>query len=469
MYWSYLFLIDSDERASMTTMNSTVEKLIDEGYEFESTSYRWLILIFYALNFLGRSIANVGFVAIAQIIQDIYHVNAIEVTMLVLPFNIAILFLLVPYNILCNKYGMVIPTRLAVIVLIIGGWVRMLVNHNFLWLLLGQCIIAIGNPISLVGPPKIASLWFGDNQRAIATMLTSLSLPMGAVIGFVLPFAFIGDDDGVDTPENRDKIAKYILVQNIFIMVISIPIFFIVKNKPFIAPSISALKMRHQESESTLVAFRLLIKNKNYMLLTFSFMGTYITYICFGAVLGQISSQFGYKASSNQYFGMAYIICGVIGSMVHANLLDKHKAYKKQMMFIVISNLVGVLTLGALIGLSKVWITIIIVGFFGASQLPMIGIGYQFAVEVTYPINDNSSIGLLQLICCGAGIIYTMICAYFVKMEWKYVAIFSLAVPITLSFILQLFVKEDLRKHRESLSYSESVRSSVISDLSTED
>lgn len=125
--------------------------------------------------------------------------------------------------------------------------------------------------------------------------------------------------------------------------------------------------------------------------------------------------------------------------------------------------------LAAFIGLSTLWITIIIIGFFGASQLPVVGVGYQFAIELAYPINDNSSIGFLQLICCLAGIIFTTLCAYFVKMEWKYVAIFSFAVPIIFSFILQLFVKEDLRKHRESINYSQSVRSSLVSDLSTEE
>lgn len=288
------------------------------------------------MNFLGRSLANVGFVAIARLLQDIYHVNAIETTMLVLPFNFAVLFLLLPYNWICSKYGMVIPTRIAVIVLIIGGWVRMMVNQSFYWLLLGQCIIAIGNPLSLVAPPKIASLWFGDNQRALATMLTSLSIPLGAVMGFVLPFAFLGDDDGVDTPETRSKVVRYILVQNILIMAISIPIFFIVKNAPQVAPSISALKMQYSKPEGSISAFKKLIKNRNYMIFTFSFMGIFVTYVAFGAVLSQLSSLFGYKATSNQYFGMIYIILGVMGSMVHANMLDKHKAYKKQMMIIII-------------------------------------------------------------------------------------------------------------------------------------
>ena len=93
---------------------------------------------------MARSMTNVGFAAIAKLLQDIYHVNAIQTTFLVLPFNFAVLFLLIPYNIICQKYGMVIPTRIAVVVMVIGGLVRLLVNESFYFLILGQAIIAIG-------------------------------------------------------------------------------------------------------------------------------------------------------------------------------------------------------------------------------------------------------------------------------------------------------------------------------------
>jgi len=44
----------------------------------------------------------------------------------------------------------------------------------------------------------------------------------------------------------------------------------------------------------------------------------------------------------------------------------------------------------------------------------------------------------------------------------------SLIIPMFFSLALFFFIKEDLRKHRESIRYS-SVRSSMISDLSQDE
>lgn len=375
-----------------------VDQLVDAGYEFKSTGYRWVIIALFALNFLGRAIACVGFVACARIIQGIYHVNAIHTTLLVLPFNFSILFLLFPYSMLTNKLGFVTPTRIAVVVLVIGGWTRMLVNSGFWWLVLGQAIIAIGNPLSLIAPAKISSIWFSDNQRALATMIASLATPVGSVIGFVMPFIFINDEDGVDTPESRAKFNKYILWQNILVMAMSIPIFFFVKNRPLIAPSISELKDRYTKKDNNSGQVKQLFKNKNYILYVFCFTAIHITFICFGGTMGLLVSTFGFRATDNQYFGISYILIGMIGSFAHAAFLDKHKKFRLQIYIIIFTNIVGGLLMLSLINTGNVFVLSIVVGIVGMGHLPNIGVGYQFAAEIVYPIGDNITIGMLQLI-----------------------------------------------------------------------
>lgn len=306
--------------------------------------------------------------------------------------------MLFPYGMVANKFGLGIPTRIAVVALLIGGWVRMLVNSGFGWLVLGQSIIAIGSPLSLIAPAKIASIWFSDDQRALATMIGSLATPLGSVIGFVMPFIFISDEDAVDTPEARAKFNKYILWQNILIMIISIPIFFIVKNRPLIAPSVSELKDRYAKKGNNGGEIKQLVRHKNYMLYVFSFSAIHITFICFGAVMGQLVSTFGFRASDNQFFGVTYILFGMIGSFVHAAMLDKFKRYKKQIWIIIFTNVLGGILLISTLNFGSVVVTSIVVGIVGIGHLPNIGVGYQFATEIVYPIGDNITIGILQLI-----------------------------------------------------------------------
>lgn len=40
-------------------------------------------------------------------------------------------------------------------------------------------------------PPKVAAIWFGDNERAKATTIGALAGPVGSVIGFMFPLFFV--------------------------------------------------------------------------------------------------------------------------------------------------------------------------------------------------------------------------------------------------------------------------------------
>jgi MFS family permease len=450
-------------------MNTEVQDIVDAGYHFEVTRYRWVVCLLLGLNIMGRAIANVGFASIAKILIEIYGINTIHTTLTVLPFNFMVLFFILPYNYICQKYGFRIPTYVAVIAAVIGGWVRIGINSSFWFVILGQAIIAIGNPLTLVAPAKIAAIWFGDDQRALATMVCSLMNPIGAVIGFILPFMFVGDDDAIDTEASRNKVRTYIIVQNVILMATSIPIFFFIKNKPEVAPSISALKTLHEKSEGTWINIKKLINNKDYMLLLAAFAGVFSIYVCFGAVMAPLNAMFGFKPSSNQFFGASYIVFGVVGSFVHATLLDKYKTYKKQMYFISIANILALALMTSTIHLANVPLSVAIVALFGAAQLPIIGVGYQFATELAYPINENISVGFLQFVTCFVGIVFTFITSFLVKIDAKYWALLSFGVPSIISLVCLYFLTETLNKHRLSLLYSSSIRDSKVSDLSTED
>jgi MFS family permease len=166
-----------------------------------------------------------------------------------------------------TKLGIRLPTYIAVAAMILGAWLRVLVNTSFNFVIIGQWIMAIGQPLTLVAPPKVAATWFGDNQRALATTIGALAGPVGCVIGFVFPFAFLGDGDIENTSDARTKVRNYILVQSIIVTLLGLPIFFFVKNKPKIAPSVSALKALTMKPENMCVIIKKLIKNRDYLLL----------------------------------------------------------------------------------------------------------------------------------------------------------------------------------------------------------
>ena len=59
----------------------------------------------------------------------------------------------------------------------------------------GSAVAAFGQVCFLNSISKVASVWFGGNQRALSTALGSLSTPLGAIIGFVLPSLLLSESD----------------------------------------------------------------------------------------------------------------------------------------------------------------------------------------------------------------------------------------------------------------------------------
>lgn len=57
---------------------------------------------------------------------------------------------------------------------------------------------AIAQPFVVNAPAKLASTWFGANERLTALTICVIAIVVGALIGFIFPIIFISDDDEGD-------------------------------------------------------------------------------------------------------------------------------------------------------------------------------------------------------------------------------------------------------------------------------
>lgn len=251
--------MDEQQKEMRERMKDTINK--DSGFtttslgqnsndknvpEYRLYPIRWAICIFFTTSIVASGLGMVGFSAITPIISDIYGVSGLVTSMLVLPFIILFIPCIFPANYLIERVGINVPVYIASVTLLVGAWIRMLVNIDFYFVLGGQIIMAIGQPFMLSAPAKLAAVWFGDNERAIATTLGSLAAPIGAVTGFLLPLPLISENDAPphSTIEHgKNKFFWYVLVQNIVITVLGLPIILLIRNAPPSPPSKSAAKI----------------------------------------------------------------------------------------------------------------------------------------------------------------------------------------------------------------------------------
>ena len=124
-----------------------------------------------------------------------------------IPSNFTAIYLL-------NTKGLRITLVVAAFFLLIGGWLRLLIviTGVFKTAFIGSIFAGVAQAFFYITASKVASNWFGDKERALSTALGSLSIPLGSIIGFVLPVTMIGESDLTKPEEGRAKFNNYIRV-----------------------------------------------------------------------------------------------------------------------------------------------------------------------------------------------------------------------------------------------------------------
>ena len=162
--------------------------------------------------------------------------------------------------------------------------------------------VAIASPFLLNGIGKVSTIWFADNERALAVACGSLAQPFGAIIGLGLPIAFVKeitpDDCETDCYTKDDAktgIGKYMLYLAIANSIFSFFLLICYRIRPQHYPSEFA-----KEKATSKVEFNfkrdlyLLMTNRNYLTLMVPFVINYSVHHCLSAVLALLLGPYNY-------------------------------------------------------------------------------------------------------------------------------------------------------------------------------
>lgn len=197
-----------------------------------------------------------------------------------------------PASIIIDKGGLCVAVLGGILLTLIGMWVKCLINHAFWWVLVGQFVAALGQPLISCSAAKLAALWFGDHERVIATTIGMAAMPIGVAIGYVFPSFFVTTDDSL--PQNvsqaRHDVYLSLLWQAIIgtgVMLISALLF---REKPVTPPT-----KAHATVPGILTdEIKACLRDKNLMFLVVVFgiiLGIMSTY---GTIIGIICVAYDY-------------------------------------------------------------------------------------------------------------------------------------------------------------------------------
>ena len=93
----------------------------------------------------------------------------------------------------------------------------------------------------------MASNWFGDKERGLATSIGIVSGPLGIFISKILILSiFTEEDKDVKGPagNTKSRMTLFLILNSIIVVVMVLPALFLIREKPPSPPSMVATKKR---------------------------------------------------------------------------------------------------------------------------------------------------------------------------------------------------------------------------------
>jgi predicted MFS family arabinose efflux permease len=315
------------------------------------SSYRWLVLLSYALTGLLSQLVWLTFAPILSTTAQTFNVSTADVGNLSLVFPLIYIIVSIPTGYFIDSYGFRKAVLLGTGFLAVFGLLRAF-SPNFAFLLIFQALAAIGQPFIMNSISKLVKGWFPEKEFGLATGLGSLSLFVGMIAGLVF------------TPLLMESFQLYsvLLIYGVFSLLILGVFFFLGKE--------SSKKVTEKEAV-TFSEFLKVFKNRNIVLLSAMFFVGIGVFTAFTTWIEPIMNAQNVNIESAGLLGGLMIIGGIIGAIVIPGLSDRYKIHKKALTisFLISAILWYILTI--LYGPTLVGLAIFPLGFFFMVTLPL--------------------------------------------------------------------------------------------------
>uniref|UniRef100_A0A9L0TSQ6 Major facilitator superfamily (MFS) profile domain-containing protein n=1 Tax=Equus caballus TaxID=9796 RepID=A0A9L0TSQ6_HORSE len=344
----------------------------------------------------------IQYASINNIFMNFYGVSTVAIDWLSLCYMLIYIPLLVPGAWLLEKLGLRTIALMAAGLNCLGAWVKLgsLKPHLFAVTMLGQVICSVAQVFILGMPSYMAAVWFRSDEVLRASTIAVLGNQLGNGLGFLVPPLL------VPNIEDRDELAYHISI--LF----------------YITGGVATL------------CFLLVIIGLNVG--AFYSLSTLLNRMVILHYPGEEVNVGG--------IGLTIIIAGMLGTVIPVIWLDKTKTYKKTTLVVYIMTLVGMVVYTFTLDLGHLWVVFITAGTMGFFMTGYIPLGFEFAVELTYPEPEALSAGLLNVCPQVFGIIFTISQGQIIDNYGTMPGNIFLCVFLTLGVVLTAFIKGDLRR-----------------------
>ncbi|XP_029318865.1 choline/ethanolamine transporter flvcr2b isoform X3 [Cottoperca gobio] len=410
---------------------------------------RWMIVLLFSSYSLCNSFQWIQYGIINNIFMKFYNVDAFTIDWMSMIYMLTYIPFIFPVTWLLDKKGLRVIALVATALNCTGTWIKVAsVKPNlFAVTFLGQFCCSFAQVFILGMPSRIASVWFGSEEVSTACSIGVFGNQLGIAIGFLVPPILVPNVDNMDELAHHISIMFYItagVATLLFILVI-----FVFQECPKLPPTQAQATARSipPEQYSYMASILRLLRNRPFILLIITYGLNVGCFYAVGTLLNRMIIEHypGEEVNAGR-IGLTIVIAGMVGSLICGIWLDKTKTYKQTTLAVYFMSLVGMIVYAATLNLGHLWVVFITAGALGFFMTGYLPLGFEFAVELTYPESEGTSSGLLNCSAQVFGIIFT-IC------QGKIIDRFStlggnifLCVFLLIGTIITGLIKSDLRR-----------------------
>ena len=388
--------------------------------------YRWLVLVLFMFTNITLQILWITYASITVEATVYYGVAELDILLLSLVFMIAYIPVTFLASWLIDKYDFRIGAGIGALLAGIFGFLRFFAGNDYMLVLLFQIGIAIGQPFVLNSITRLSANWFPESERTSATGLSLISQFIGIMLGVLItPFIF-----------EALNLEMVLLIYGILALISGGLFIILAKNKPPTPPSTEISKERVLMGEG----LKKLFLNKYFIILFITFFFGLGIFNFITSYIELIVVPRGFSAVDAGILGGLMLVGGIIGCVIMSVLSDK---YKKPKILLLISVLTATISLFLITFFADPTILYIFSFLLGFGILSAGPVALEYAVDLTKPVPEATSNGMLMMIGQIGGIIFILFFEGFTTPIGDYFPTLLLeSIFLLVTLIILLFLKE---------------------------
>ncbi|KAJ3627392.1 hypothetical protein MTP99_014772 [Tenebrio molitor] len=438
-----------------TNLNLLERKQLEQVEpEIRAYKSRWIVLTIFIVYAAVNSYQWVEYSIINNIVMKYYNVSAVTVEWTSIIYMALYAPLVIPASYVLDKKGLRVAGLIGGLGTTLGTAIKVFsTGRDSFWLvLLGQGIVAASQLLILCLPPRIAAVWFKPNEVSTACSLGVFGTQLGCAIGFVLSPIIVQNHESVEEIGSDLKVLCWILTA------VMIPgglaVIFYFPLQPPKPPSITQVQERSRtekfSTKSFFVSIMDLCTNIPFVIHVIAYGINIGVFSAIGTLLNPIVLQYFSDSPNAEEFigraGLVMIVIGMVGSITFGIILDKTHKFKETTFFTYLMSSVSVVAfMFALEMKSKilVYISIGTVGLFTNAYMP---VGFEMAMELTYPSSEGTTTGLLMAPSQVLGVIFALLMSYLTDLIGPFWSLGTQVLLLAIGTVITCFVPNKLKR-----------------------